>query len=124
MVRSEIIHAAKGQQARASMLAWRVHEFGPPDVMKLEQVARPNPGHGEVLVKVEAAGVGPVGRLDKGRKECLATTAPTHFGLGSVRRDRCRGSDLFDFDPGNPVFGVNVFGLLAEKTNILSFPPR
>ena len=59
MVRSEIIHAANGEQARPSMLTWRVHEFGPSDVMKFEQVVRPNPGLGEVLVKVEAAGVGP-----------------------------------------------------------------
>ena len=41
----------------SSMMAWRVHEFGSPDVMKFEQV--PTPGPGEVLVKVEAAGVGP-----------------------------------------------------------------
>ena len=41
------------------MMAWRVHEFGPPHVMRFERVPRPNPGPGEVLVKVEAAGIGP-----------------------------------------------------------------
>lgn len=40
------------------MLAWRVHEFGPPDVMRLERVPRPDPGPGEVLIEVRAAGVG------------------------------------------------------------------
>lgn len=43
----------------SSMMAWRVHEYGPPDVMKFERIPRPDPGPGEVLVKVEAAGVGP-----------------------------------------------------------------
>ncbi|MBY0322030.1 MAG: NADP-dependent oxidoreductase [Reyranella sp.] len=41
------------------MMAWRVHAFGPPDVMKFERISRPQPGPGEVLVKVKAAGVGP-----------------------------------------------------------------
>ena len=45
--------------ASSSMMAWRVHEYGPPDVMKFERIPRPDPGRGEVLVKVEAAGVGP-----------------------------------------------------------------
>ncbi len=41
------------------MRAWQVHEFGSPDVMKLDSVPRPDPGDGEVLVRVAAAGVGP-----------------------------------------------------------------
>ena len=45
--------------ASSSMMAWRVHEYGPPNVMKFERIPRPDPGPGEVLVKVEAAGVGP-----------------------------------------------------------------
>jgi hypothetical protein len=46
------------QQSHSSMMAWRVHEFGPPNVMRFERVLRPNPGPDEILVKVEAAGVG------------------------------------------------------------------
>ena len=41
------------------MMAWRVHEFGPPNVMRFERVLRPTPGPSEVLVQVEAAGVCP-----------------------------------------------------------------
>ena len=52
---------AKAHEARThpTMTAWRVHEFGPPEVMNFEQVPRPEPGPGEVLVKVAAAGGGP-----------------------------------------------------------------
>lgn len=45
--------------ASPSTMAWRVHKYGPPDVMTFERIPRPVPGAGEILVKVRAAGVGP-----------------------------------------------------------------
>jgi len=42
------------------MKAIRVHEFGEPDVMRLEDVPDPTPGPGQVVVRVQAAGVNPV----------------------------------------------------------------
>jgi NADPH:quinone reductase-like Zn-dependent oxidoreductase len=41
------------------MKAARIHNFGPPDVVLMEDVPRPVPAGGEVLVRVVAAGVGP-----------------------------------------------------------------
>ena len=42
------------------MKAIRVHEFGSPEVMKLEEVPNLTPGAGQVVVSVKAAGVNPV----------------------------------------------------------------
>jgi NADPH2:quinone reductase len=42
------------------MKAIRLHEFGPPEVMKLEDVNDPRPGPGQIVVRVHAAGVNPV----------------------------------------------------------------
>jgi len=42
------------------MKAIRVHEFGPPEVMKLEDIPDPKPGSGQVVVRIHAAGVNPV----------------------------------------------------------------
>jgi NADPH2:quinone reductase len=42
------------------MKAIRVHEFGAPEVMRLEEVREPQAGAGQVLVRVRAAGVNPV----------------------------------------------------------------
>jgi len=41
------------------MRAIRVHEFGDPDVLALEEVPQPEPVEGEVLVRIQAAGVNP-----------------------------------------------------------------
>src|SRR5688572_33080552 len=42
------------------MKAIVVHEFGPAEVMKLEEVPNPTPGPGQVVVRAEAIGVNPV----------------------------------------------------------------
>lgn len=42
------------------MKAIRVHQFGEPDVMKLEDVPDPTPGEGQVVVELRAIGINPV----------------------------------------------------------------
>jgi len=42
------------------MKAVRIHSFGSADVLQLENVPKPQPGSGEVLIKVQAASVNPV----------------------------------------------------------------
>ena len=44
----------------ASMKAIRMHEYGGPDVLTLEEAPRPTAGENEVLVRVHAAAVNPV----------------------------------------------------------------
>ena len=41
------------------MKAIRVHEFGGPEVLKYEETPTPKPDTGEVLLRVQAAGVNP-----------------------------------------------------------------
>jgi len=41
------------------MKAILVHEFGGPEVLKLEEVPRPGPAAGRVLVRIRAVGVNP-----------------------------------------------------------------
>jgi NADPH:quinone reductase len=43
-----------------AMKAIRVHTFGDPEVMKLEDIPDPQPGPGQVVVRVHAVGVNPV----------------------------------------------------------------
>src|SRR5438876_1116253 len=45
---------------RYAMKAIRIHSYGGPEVLQLEDIPRPSPGPGELLVKVHAASVNPV----------------------------------------------------------------
>lgn len=38
------------------MKAARIHEFGSPDVIRIDDVPTPTPNEGEILVRVAAAG--------------------------------------------------------------------
>jgi hypothetical protein len=38
------------------MKACRIHRFGSPEVITLEDMDKPEPGEGEVLIRIKAAG--------------------------------------------------------------------
>ena len=54
-----MIATLRAENVRA-VKAIHVHQFGDPDVLKLEEVPTPLAGAGQVLVKVQAIGVNPV----------------------------------------------------------------
>jgi len=43
-----------------TMKAIRVHEFGEPEVLRLEEVPKPQPGPDQVVIRMHAIGVNPV----------------------------------------------------------------
>ncbi|WDT76847.1 MAG: alcohol dehydrogenase catalytic domain-containing protein [Candidatus Manganitrophus sp.] len=45
---------------RGCMKAIRIHQFGGPEVLKLEELPDLQPGRGELLVRIKAIGVNPV----------------------------------------------------------------
>jgi NADPH:quinone reductase-like Zn-dependent oxidoreductase len=50
----------KKRATKNTMHAVRMYSYGGPEVLKYEEVARPQPGPGDILVRVHAAGVNPV----------------------------------------------------------------
>ncbi|MGW5848913.1 NAD(P)-dependent alcohol dehydrogenase [Streptomyces sp. NPDC055254] len=99
-----------------------VHDvYGPPDVMRLEEVDRPEPGPGEVLVRVRAAGVDPgVWHLTAGlpyaiRAAGFGLRAPKHRirGLDVAGEVAAVGPGVTRFRPGDQVYG-NAEGSFAE----------
>src|SRR4051794_2280436 len=106
MAPSSIVDQADEDQTHASMMAWRVHEFGPPDVMRFERVPRPTPGPGEVLVKVEAAGVGPWDAWIRAGKSVLPQPLPLTPGSDLSGDIVAVGPGVSDLRVGDPVYGV------------------
>jgi NADPH2:quinone reductase len=97
------------------MKAMRVHEFGGPEVLRLEEVATPKPGRGEVLVRIHAAGVNPVETYIRAGKYARLPElpyTPGNDGAGVVEQV---GADVSEFKPGDRVYtGASLSGTYAE----------
>ena len=106
MAPSGIVHQSSEEQTHPSMMAWRVHEFGPPEVMRFERVLRPNPGPGEVLVEVKAAGVGPWDGWIRAGQSALPQPVPFTLGSDLSGEIVALGPEVSDLYVGEHVYGV------------------
>jgi NADPH:quinone reductase-like Zn-dependent oxidoreductase len=92
------------------MKAVVMHETGDPDVLRYEEVERPEPGDGEVLIRVRAAAVNPIDW--KYRRGLAEKQLPAVLGSdisGTVEVSRVEG-----FAEGDEVFGFAASGGYAE----------
>ena len=95
------------------MKAIRVHEYGGPAVLTLEDAPDPQAGPGDVVVRVHAAGVNPVDAYihtgTYARKPALPYT-PGQDGAGEVQSV---GADVTDFKAGDRVYICGVGNTVA-----------
>jgi NADPH:quinone reductase-like Zn-dependent oxidoreductase len=92
------------------MQAVLMHETGDPDILQFEEIERPEPGDGEVLIRVRAASVNPIDW--KYRRGFVDKQLPAILGSdvsGTVEVSRAEG-----FAEGDEVFGLAVSGGYAE----------
>ncbi|WP_020666838.1 NADP-dependent oxidoreductase [Amycolatopsis nigrescens] len=82
-------------------------EFGGPEVLELVELDRPEPGQGEVLVRVRATSVNPADwKIRSGKVGGDLVTLPAVLGLdvsGVVERT---GEGVTGFAPGDEVYGL------------------
>ena len=94
------------------MKAIRIHEFGGPEVMKLEEIERPRPAADEILIKVYASSVNPADYIIRqGGNEVLRSflKLPLGLGLDAAGIVEETGSEVADFKKGDKVYGVPNF---------------
>jgi NADPH:quinone reductase-like Zn-dependent oxidoreductase len=93
----------------------RHHEYGGPQVLRIEQAPVPEPGPGEVLVRVEAAGVALPGlrQLCAG-PEGDGVTLPNSPGGEIAGQVAARGPGTASFRVGQRVAGVTFHGAYSE----------
>jgi 2-desacetyl-2-hydroxyethyl bacteriochlorophyllide A dehydrogenase len=104
--------AAVRADEKPMMKAVVAHEYGAPEVLKLEQVPRPEPKEDEALVRVIASGVNPADPLTLSGK--YAREFGTHLPLipgyeiaGIVEKT---GSNVTKLKIGDAVYGYPTFG--------------
>src|SRR5512142_8382 len=88
------------------MRAARIHRFGPPDVVLVEEIPRPRPAMGEVLVRIIAAGVGPWDALIREGKSKISPPPPLTLGSDFSGVVEAVGPDVSQFNSGDKVYGV------------------
>jgi NADPH:quinone reductase-like Zn-dependent oxidoreductase len=88
------------------MKAARIHSFGGPEVILVQDVPRPVPSAGKLLVRVAAAGVGPWDALIREGKSKVSPSPPLTLGsdLSGVVEEL--GPDATGFKEGDEIYGV------------------
>src|ERR1051325_8216600 len=113
------------------MKAVRIHSFGSLDVIQLEEVPKPQPSEGEVLVQVKAVGVGPWDAWIRSGRSVLAQPLPLTLGSDLSGVIESVGPGVDDFDVGAEIFGVtneSFTGASAEyaiaKASMIAEKPK
>ncbi len=88
------------------MKAARIHSFGPPDVVVVEDVPKPSPGPNEVLVRVMAAGVAPWDAIIREGKSKVSPQPPLTLGSDLSGAVEKVGPGVAGFAPADEVYGV------------------
>jgi NADPH:quinone reductase-like Zn-dependent oxidoreductase len=102
------------------MQAIRVHRYGGPEQLKLEQQPRPVPQEGEVLLRVHAAGVNPIDwKTRQGfMKDFFPMTFPYIPGIDVAGVVEDAGSGVTTLKIGQAVFGRSTTGTYAEYITV------
>src|SRR6201993_3107962 len=100
-----LLNVIRAESIKPIMKAIVIHEYGGPNVLKYEDVPRPEPKRDQILVRVVAAGVNPVdGMIRSGMFANEKRAFPVILGgdvAGVVEKG---GSKITKFKAGDPVF--------------------
>lgn len=88
------------------MRAARIHRFGPPEVIVLDDVTRPAPDPDQVLLRVAAAGVGPWDALIREGKSAVKVPLPLTLGSDLSGIVEMTGGNVHHLKPGDEAYGA------------------
>ncbi len=94
------------------MYAVSINEFGGPDVLRYQEVPRPQPTDNQLLVKIHAAGINPVDwktRMGRGMAHQPGFTLPYILGWDISGEVVEVGANVDSFSVGDQVFGMIGF---------------
>jgi len=112
------------------MKAARIHRFGPPDAIVIDDLQTPSPGAGEVIVRVSHAGVGPWDALIREQRSAVQSALPITLGSDLSGTVEAVGPGVTQFKPEDAVYGVTnpeFIGAYAEfavaRANMIARKP-
>ena len=98
------------------MRAIRVHEFGEPEVMRIEESPAPGPGRGQLVVRITAAGVNPVDTYIRSGQYSRLPELPFTPGIDGAGVVESIGADVRRFQVGDRVYVAgSISGAYAEQ---------
>src|SRR5882762_10742550 len=86
------------------MKAIRVHQFGGPEVVKLEEVPTPKPEAGQVLLRVRAVGVNPYDTYMRAGTYAIKPPLPYTPGSDAAGTVEAVGNGVTKVKPGDRVY--------------------
>ena len=95
------------------MRAASIEQTGPPEVIKVGELPRPEPLAGEVLVSVKATSVNPIDLYVRGGMVAMPMTFPQVIGADFAGTVEAVGREVNDFKVGDRVWGSNQ-GLMGR----------
>lgn len=95
------------------MKAARILQFGPPSVIVNDELERPKPGPGQLVVQVKAAGVGPWDALIREGKSAVSPAPPLILGSDLAGIVAEVGSGVSGFKAGDEVYGSTNDGFVG-----------
>jgi NADPH:quinone reductase-like Zn-dependent oxidoreductase len=126
-------HEPRRKHATATMRAARIHSYGDPTGVRVEQAPRPQPGRGQLLVRVRAAGVNPLDwMIAEGKaRSWIDHRLPLTLGWELAGTVEELGDGAGRFKPGDEVFamielsddGADAEFAIADET-ALAIKPR
>jgi len=97
------------------MKAILVHQFGGPEVLKLEEIPTPKPAAGQVLVRIHAAGVNPYDTYMRAGTYAVKPPLPYTPGSDAAGVVEAIGSGVKKVKPGDRVYTAKtITGAYAE----------
>ncbi len=96
------------EQSTATMRAARIHSYGDPTGVKIGKAPRPDPGRGQILVRVKAAGVNALDwMIAEGKaRSWLDHRLPLTLGWELAGVVEKLGAEVQRLKPGDDVFGM------------------
>src|ERR1044072_1905743 len=97
------------------MNAARIHRFGGPDVIVVEDIPASVPAMGDVLVRVAASGVAPWDALIRQGKSKVSPPPPLTLGSDLAGVVEAVGPGVRQFNSGDEVYGVTNTQLVGAN---------